>query len=174
MEQLAEEMHSNIKDVVKLLPDETKSNSEAYFDTHENLFSKLNTETKWKMHFSQTWVVVDPVELPIGGKSDSRRNRTAGTYYSIPVKDKFAFWLPLTQKHHIQDGCLQLSLLIQFWVYGEKKERKIDQPELNWRKLEMELVYMSFRHFVQSRMYRKEMWYKTLMHTGDWTLELLL
>lgn len=49
MEELVEELHSNVKDdVVKLLPnvEDIRTKFDDYFESLENPFSKLNTETK--------------------------------------------------------------------------------------------------------------------------------
>lgn len=51
MEELVEELHSNVKDdVVKLLSndEEIRTKFDHYFDNLENPFSKLNTEAKRK------------------------------------------------------------------------------------------------------------------------------
>jgi len=54
MEELVEELHSNVKDdVVKLLPNDEgiRTKFDDYFDNLENPFSKLNTEAKRKKTF---------------------------------------------------------------------------------------------------------------------------
>lgn len=92
MEELVEELHSNVKeDVVKLLPndEDLRTKFDNYFDSLENPFSKLNTVTKWKKHFSEKWGIVAPVEVALGVRYDTRRNRTTGTYDQVPVTDKF-------------------------------------------------------------------------------------
>ncbi len=99
MEELVEELHSNVKDdVVKFIPndEDMRTKSDDYFDSLENPLGKLNTETKWKKRFSQKWGIVEPVEVALGVRYDTRRNRTAGTYDQVPVTDKFVY-IPLLE-----------------------------------------------------------------------------
>lgn len=99
MEELVDELHSNVKeDVVKLLPndEDMRRKFDDYFDSLENPFSKLNTETKWKKYFSEKWGTVEPVEIALGVRYDIRRNRTTGTYDQVPVTDKFVY-IPLLE-----------------------------------------------------------------------------
>lgn len=98
MEELVEELHSNVKDDVKLLPnvEDLRTKFDDYFESLENPFSKLNTETKWKTHFSQKWGLVEPIEVALGVRYDTRRNRTTGTYNQVPVTDKFVY-IPLLE-----------------------------------------------------------------------------
>ncbi|XP_030252888.1 uncharacterized protein LOC115569102 isoform X1 [Sparus aurata] len=99
VEELVEELHSNVKDnVVKLLPnvEDIRTKVDDYFESLENPFSKLNTETKWKKHFSEKWGLVELVEVALGVRYDTRRNRTTGTYDQVPVTDKFVY-IPLLE-----------------------------------------------------------------------------
>lgn len=92
MEELVQELHSNVKeDLVKLLlnDEDVRTKFNDYFDNLENPFSKLNTETKWKKHFSEKWGIVEPVEIALGVRYDIRRNRN--TYEQVPVTDKFMY-----------------------------------------------------------------------------------
>ncbi|KAK0150882.1 hypothetical protein N1851_008004 [Merluccius polli] len=73
MEELVEELHSTVKeDVVKLLPD-----VEGMRATFDEYFDK-------------------PVEVALGVRYDTRRNRATGTYEQIPVTDKFVY-IPLLE-----------------------------------------------------------------------------
>ena len=98
MEELVEELHSTVKeDVIKLLPDEgMRAKFDEYFDSLENPFSKLNTETKLKKYFSEKCGLVEPVEVALGVRYDTRRNRDTGTYEQVPVTDKFVY-IPLLE-----------------------------------------------------------------------------
>lgn len=56
MEELVQELHSNVKEhVLKLLPndEDMRTKLNGYFDSLENPISKLNTETKWRKHLSE-------------------------------------------------------------------------------------------------------------------------
>ena len=57
----------------------------------DNPFSKLNTETKRKKYFSEKWDIVEPKELVLGVRLDTRRDRPTGVYSQIPVTDKYMY-----------------------------------------------------------------------------------
>lgn len=127
MEELVEELHSNVKeDVVKLLPnvEDMRTKFDDYFDSLENPFSKLNTETKWNKHFKEKWGLVEPVEVALGVRYDTRRNRATGTYNQVPVTDKFVY-IPLLETlkfifnnkeicNHISQPCEKTGLYKDF------------------------------------------------------------
>ena len=99
MEELVEELHSNVKEeVTKLLPndEDLRAKFDDYFQNIENPFSEINTETKWRRHFTEKWGIVEPVEFALGVRYDRRRNRTTGTYDQVPVTDTFVY-IPLLE-----------------------------------------------------------------------------
>lgn len=61
------------------------------FEQFENPFTNLNTEWKRNKYFNLKWGVVDPVEVTLGVRYDSRRNQKSGTYDQVPVKDTFVY-----------------------------------------------------------------------------------
>ncbi|XP_051566959.1 uncharacterized protein LOC127448461 isoform X1 [Myxocyprinus asiaticus] len=60
----------------------------------QNPFSDLNTDSKWKKYFCAKWGVVQPVEVHLGVRYDSKRNRRSGIYEQVPVNDTFMY-IPL-------------------------------------------------------------------------------
>lgn len=78
--------HSNIRVLVKLLPndEDNRTNFDDYFDSLENPFRKLNTETKCKKYLSEKWGIVESIEVALGVTYDTRSNRTTGTYDQVP------------------------------------------------------------------------------------------
>lgn len=99
LEELVNELHSNIKDDVANLihnDENTQEKLNQYFETLENPFTRVNTETKWKRYFHDKCGMVEPVEIPLGVRYDIRRNRASGTYDQVPVQDKFVY-VPLLE-----------------------------------------------------------------------------
>nr|XP_021333504.1 uncharacterized protein LOC108179166 isoform X1 [Danio rerio]XP_021333505.1 uncharacterized protein LOC108179166 isoform X2 [Danio rerio] len=98
MEELVHEIHSDIKSkVMNLLPAKdfaTPSQVDDCFSSLNNPFTNLNTEHKWKKYFKDKWAVVDPTEIKLGVRFDSRLNRVTRTYDQVPVIDKFIY-IPL-------------------------------------------------------------------------------
>lgn len=98
LEELVYEMHSNIKsDVMNLLPADdfaTTSKMEDCFNNLDNPLTHLSSEHKWKKYFKEKWAVVDPIEIKLGVKYDSRLNRVTRTYDQVPVTDTFIY-IPL-------------------------------------------------------------------------------
>jgi hypothetical protein len=45
------------------------------FENFENQFASFNSETKRTKYFNQKWVIVEPVEVVLGVRYDSRRNK---------------------------------------------------------------------------------------------------
>lgn len=94
LEEFVEDLHSNIKNqVLNLLPGNNPSRPaiEELFKNLDNPFSQLNSDTKWKNYFREKWGVVDPVELRLGVRYDTRRNTKTGIYEQVPVNDKFIY-----------------------------------------------------------------------------------
>ena len=92
LEELVDEVHTNIKDdVLNLLPENenVKSKLEDYFEGLDNPFTNVNTETKLKRYYGEKWGLVEPVEIALGVRYDSRRNRTSGTNLCISP-----YWRP--------------------------------------------------------------------------------
>lgn len=98
LEELVYEMHYNIKsDVMNLLPADdfaTTSKMEDCFNNLDNPLTHLSSEHKWKKYFKEKWAVVDPIEIKLGVKYDSRLNRVTRTYDQVPVTDTFIY-IPL-------------------------------------------------------------------------------
>ncbi|XP_056305506.1 uncharacterized protein LOC130217424 [Danio aesculapii] len=94
LEEFVEDLHSDIKDhVLNLLPSNNTSRPaiEELFESLDNPFSELNSDTKWKKYFREKWGVVDPVELHLGVRYDTRRNNKTGNYEQVPVNNKFIY-----------------------------------------------------------------------------------
>lgn len=47
-------------------------------------------------YFCEKWGVVDPIDVLLGVRYDTRRNRGSGTYDQVPVTDKFVY-VPLLE-----------------------------------------------------------------------------
>lgn len=67
---------------------------ENVFMNLKNPFSDLNTDSKWKKYFCAKWGVVQPLEVHLGVRYESRRNRTSGLYEQVPVNNTFIY-IPL-------------------------------------------------------------------------------
>lgn len=94
-EKFVDASHTNIRDaILNLLPpdnDVLKGQVNDYFEGLENPVVNLNTETKWKKYYAEKLGVVEPVEIALGVRFDSRRNTSSGTYNQVPVTDKFVY-----------------------------------------------------------------------------------
>lgn len=93
IEELVNDIHSHAKEaVVECLSPaasrETVEKVEKCFDSLENPFSCLNTESKRMRHFEEKWKIVEPVEHVLGVRFDVRRDKTSltGTCLYVPVK----------------------------------------------------------------------------------------
>ncbi len=51
----------------------------------------LNSEAKRKRLFTEKWGAVEPTEIVLGTRFDSRRNKTSGTFDQVVVTDKYAY-----------------------------------------------------------------------------------
>lgn len=99
-ERFVDISHTNIKDdVLNLLPPDNevlKDRMNDYFENLRNPVVNFNTETKWKKYYSEKLEMVEPTEIALGVRFDSRRNRSFGTYDQVPVTDKFVY-VPILQ-----------------------------------------------------------------------------
>ena len=94
LEEFVGDLQSNIQEqVLKLLPADNPSRSaiEELFKSMDNPFSQLNSDCKWKKYFREKWGIVQPVELRLGVRYDTRRNGKTGTYEQVPINDKFIY-----------------------------------------------------------------------------------
>lgn len=94
LEELTSKIQSQAKhSVISALPKDYPNVSviNECFEKFENPFAHLNTEWKRNKYFNQKWGVVEPVEMTLGVRYDSRRNQKSGTYDQVPVRDKFIY-----------------------------------------------------------------------------------
>ncbi|KAK6484891.1 hypothetical protein HHUSO_G12766 [Huso huso] len=94
LEEYVSDLQSNLKDqVMSLVPSDNPSRSslEDMFENIKNHFSNLNSDSKFKKYFSKKWGVVQPIELCLGVRFDTKRNRRMQTYEQVPVNDKFIY-----------------------------------------------------------------------------------
>ncbi|XP_059417348.1 uncharacterized protein LOC132152611 isoform X1 [Carassius carassius] len=95
MEEIVFEIHSQAKGAALLfLPPHdiaTKRKIENSIEHLENPFTFLNSEAKRKRLFTEKWGTVEPTEIVLGTRFDSRRNKTTGTFDQVVVTDKFAY-----------------------------------------------------------------------------------
>lgn len=94
LEELITGLHSQIKhDVLSVIPTDnhTRSAVEESLGSFENSFIHFNTETKRTKYFHEKWGVVEPIEIILGIRYDTRRNKKTGTYDQVPVKDTFVY-----------------------------------------------------------------------------------
>lgn len=94
LEELTDELHSQAKhNMLSSLPtsDPYTSVINESFEKLENPFTNLNTEWKRNKYFKEKWGVVEPVEITLGVRYDSRLNQQSGTYDQVPVKDTFIY-----------------------------------------------------------------------------------
>ncbi|KAL3972940.1 RAD51-associated protein 1 [Sarotherodon galilaeus] len=93
------------------------SMEEVFFEIHtqakdaalQSLPSQDTTKAKRNRHFKQKWATVEPVEMVLGTRFDSRRNKITGTFDRVIVTDRFAY-VPILetlktifQNHHVVD-----------------------------------------------------------------------
>lgn len=79
MEEMVSEIHSQAQDAALLcLPSQDTA-------------TKLNSEAKRKRLFMEKWGIIEPSEIVLGTRFDSRRNKTTGTFDQVVVTDKFAY-----------------------------------------------------------------------------------
>nr|XP_024657554.1 uncharacterized protein LOC106676865 isoform X1 [Maylandia zebra] len=113
MKEVFFEIHTQAKDAaLQSLPSQdtsSKKKLEQSFKNFENPFTLLNSEAKRNRHFKQKWATVEPVEMVLGTRFDSRRNKITGTFDQVIVTDRFAY-VPILetlktifQNHHVVD-----------------------------------------------------------------------
>ena len=93
LEELATGLHSQVKqEILSAVPKDNPIRSTLEgLDTFENPFVSFNTETKRTRYFNEKWGVVEPVEIMLGHRFDTRRNKQTGTYDQVQVKDTFVY-----------------------------------------------------------------------------------
>ncbi|XP_038569888.1 uncharacterized protein LOC119899416 [Micropterus salmoides] len=95
MEEMVSEIHSQAQDAALLcLPSQdnaTKRKLEHSFQNLENPFTLLNSEAKRKRLFMEKWGIIEPSEIVLGTRFDSRRNKTTGIFDQVVVTDEFAY-----------------------------------------------------------------------------------
>ncbi|XP_056439497.1 uncharacterized protein LOC130376301 isoform X1 [Gadus chalcogrammus] len=94
MEECLNDIHTSIKrQVLEVVPEGNPSRSavEEVLENLENPFADLNTDSKWKKYFYSKWGVVQPVEVHLGVRYDSKINRISGNYKQVPVNDTFIY-----------------------------------------------------------------------------------
>lgn len=94
------------------------------FEKFENPFTNLNTEWKRNKYFNQKWGVVDPVEIILGVRYDSRRNQKSGTYAQVPVRDTFVY-LPILETLKFMCRNPEICALLKK-EYGSKPDTYTD------------------------------------------------
>lgn len=76
---VVESMEEYVNEVLSAVPADNPSRSaveEVFSDTF-NPFSDLNTNSKWTKYFSEKWGVVEPEEIHLGVRYDSKRNKVS-------------------------------------------------------------------------------------------------
>lgn len=94
MEEYVDEIHANLEEqVLSALPAENQIRSAVkdVFSNAFNPFSDLNTNSKMTKYFSEKWGVVEPIEIHLGVRFDSKRNKKSGVYEQVPVNDTFIY-----------------------------------------------------------------------------------
>lgn len=95
MEEIVFEIHSQAQDAALLCLSShdiaAKRKIESSFQHLENPFTSLNSEAKRKRLFTEKWGTVEPTEIVLGTRFDSRRNKTTGTFDQVVVTDKFSY-----------------------------------------------------------------------------------
>ncbi len=77
MEECLNEFHTSFKNqILNVVPE---CNVENVLANLKNPFSDLNTNSKWKKYFCEQWGVVQPLEVHLGVRYDSRKNRSSDT-----------------------------------------------------------------------------------------------
>lgn len=69
----------------------TEDSSEMSAQCFENPFTSFNSDAKRAKFFSERWGIVEPLEIVLGVRYDSRRNKRTGTYDQVPVKETFVY-----------------------------------------------------------------------------------
>lgn len=72
-------MEEYVNEVLSAVPADNPSRSavEEVFSNTFNPFSDLNTNSKWTKYFSEKWGVVEPEEIHLGVRYDSKRNKVS-------------------------------------------------------------------------------------------------
>lgn len=94
LEDFIDDLKCNLKEkVLNIVPQNNPSREslENVFESFDNPFSALNTDNKLKRYFYRKWGIVQPVEVPLGIRYDTKRNRQTGAYEQLPVNDKFIY-----------------------------------------------------------------------------------
>ncbi|XP_030606887.1 uncharacterized protein LOC115795207 [Archocentrus centrarchus] len=94
MEDYVNELHKKLKEqVMSAVPSDSPCRNavEEVFSNVFNPFSELNTNSKWTKYFTEKWGVVEPVEINLGVRYDSKRNKISGIYEQVPVNDTFIY-----------------------------------------------------------------------------------
>lgn len=95
MEEVVFEIHSQAQDAALLCISSedtvSKRKIEESFTNLENPFTLLNSEVKRQRLFTAKWGIVEPSEIVLGTRFDSRRNKTTGTFDQVVVTDKFSY-----------------------------------------------------------------------------------
>ncbi|XDV29615.1 hypothetical protein PO909_032707 [Leuciscus waleckii] len=97
MEDFVTDFHTSLREnILNVVPVDSTSRSsvEDVFNSFHNPFSDFNTDTKWRKYFSEKWGVVEPTEIHLGVRYDTRKNKISGMYEQIPVNDTFIY-IPL-------------------------------------------------------------------------------
>jgi glutaminase len=101
MEDIVQEIHEHanesvIQGVFRDQRDtETCKNVEGCFNQLENPFTALNSDYKQSTFITSKWESVEPVELVIGSRFDSRLNKNTGKYDQVVVRDKFMYFIDI-------------------------------------------------------------------------------
>lgn len=91
------ELHKKLKEqVMSAVPSDSpcRNAAEEVFSNIFNPFSELNTNSKWTKYLTEKWGVVEPVEINLGVRYDSKRNKISGIYEQVPVNDT-SIYVPL-------------------------------------------------------------------------------
>lgn len=94
LQEFVDDLQSDIQNqILNLIPETNTCRSaiEEVFKSLENPFSQLNSDNKWKKYFKDKWGIVQPVELHLGVRYDTRRNNRTENYEQVPVNDKFIY-----------------------------------------------------------------------------------
>ncbi|XP_057205407.1 uncharacterized protein LOC130563694 [Triplophysa rosa] len=94
LEEFTTEMHKQIsQSVLSVVPASTECRSavEQSFQNFENSFSCLNSEKKRTKYFTEKWGVVEPQEIVLSVRYDTRRIKETGTYSQVPLNDTFIY-----------------------------------------------------------------------------------
>ena len=94
LEEFTTEMHDHLKhSALSVLPSNSPGSKEVEqsFEYFQNPFSFLNSESKRVKYFREKWGTVEPLELTLGVRFDTRRNKTLGTYDQVQVRDTFVY-----------------------------------------------------------------------------------